>query len=153
DTQSKTKIELRPQLGLLSFTNPALLATSLGSSLFINRQPANAFTVQNAKFDEMDAEVAADQAGIQAQIEAGRRFFEALEKKKIHDELEQLIESRLQRQKKSAALVAQGQATRISQARIELSNLDLERQLDDANAEYQTALVSLASFIGLDAGS
>ena len=40
ETQNKTRVELRPSLGLLSFSNPLLLAANLGSGLMIGKRGA-----------------------------------------------------------------------------------------------------------------
>src|SRR5437870_1648305 len=95
ETQSKMKWELKPQLGLFSFSNPALLATSLGLSLLGNRgQIPSQWSWQTARFDALEAEVAEHQATVEAQGQAGRLFFDALAKQEIRDRLIQMVESR-----------------------------------------------------------
>src|SRR5215210_6314962 len=60
EAQSKFRWEFRPRLGLLSFSNPLLLASSLGGGLTIGRNQAPESVRQNARLDSLAAEVAVE---------------------------------------------------------------------------------------------
>ena len=95
ETQNKTRVELRPSLGLLSFTNPLLLAANLGSSLTIGKRGApTPAALQSAWFDVLTAELSAEHARTEAQAAAARAFYALLEKQEAAAQTESLLAAR-----------------------------------------------------------
>ena len=150
EAQSRTHWEFRPQLGLFSFSNPALLATSLGFSFLPNRaQAPSSWTWQNARFDELDAEVENEQAKLQARLDAAQRFSDALAKQRVCGQIQDAITDRQGRIKEVRESVKLGRSTALSLARVEASALDLQLSLVNATGERDAAQQSLADAIDL----
>lgn len=149
ETQNKTRVELRPSLGLLSFSNPLLLAANLGSGLLIGKRGApSPATLQSAWFDVLTAELTAQRARTQAQAQAAHAFYTLLEKQEAAAQAAQLYQTRREH---SQSLVKMLQAARITQ----LDKLTAETQLltdengaFEAEAERRAAAMELAMLMG-----
>ena len=84
ESMNRRRFQFRPQFGLLSFSNPMVLATSIGGGLSYGKSGApTPFDIQNARLDVLVAEVALERAKVQAQVEASGRFFDLLEKQQV----------------------------------------------------------------------
>ena len=90
ESQSKFHFELRPRVGLLAFSHPALLASSLGSGMLLGQNPPSPWARQNARLDRIAAEIGAERAIMLAEREALRQYFGLMRQQKATDEIREL---------------------------------------------------------------
>jgi hypothetical protein len=75
EANSKRQFTLRPQLNLLSFSNPGLLAASAGMGLLLGERPlASKWDVLQGKFDVLEAEMDEESRLRRAGAEAAEAF-------------------------------------------------------------------------------
>ncbi len=147
----RTRIELRPSLGLLAFSNPVLLATNIGSSLLFNRRTApSAAVLQSARFDVLASELQAHATRIQAQTGAARAYFELLEKQQAADRAQAALGTLRRRSGEIERLLRATRITAYDQVSFEQQLVDLEWQSMEAQAQRKSAAGRLALLIGLD---
>lgn len=149
EAQSKWKLELRPSLGLFSFSNPGLLAASVGSGLLMQRFSApSALTMRNAQLDLLAAEVDAERIRVDAEIQAGHAFFDLLERQQVVEMLRASICQRQKHQGELERLVKTGRMTALEPVAAQMQLLDLEQQLIDVEDQRRAAAIRLAALIG-----
>lgn len=149
ETQNKTRVELRPSLGLLSFSNPLLLAANLGSGLMIGKRGApTAATLQSAWFDVLTAELAAERARTQAQARAAQAFYTLLEKQEAAQQSARLHQARQKHMGNLARLVQAARVTALDQLTAETQLLEAETYSHDAEAQRRAAAMDLAMLMG-----
>ncbi len=83
EASNRRRIELTPQLGLLSLTNPALLAANLGAGLLMKSGGVSPLAILDAKVDLLAAETASRRRRQQREAEVTRRFFEMAEQQRV----------------------------------------------------------------------
>ena len=153
EAMNQRRLELTPQVGLLTLTNPALLATSLGAGLLWRQNAVSPFLILSAELDVIAAEMSLRRWRFQREIDVTDRFFEL---------------SRYQRVAKQACLAASGAEARrrevtaqFSLARLTRADvLQYEREILDRQVEcrqserqMQSAARNLAVLIGVAADS
>ncbi|MCC6540448.1 MAG: TolC family protein [Bryobacterales bacterium] len=149
ETQNKTRVELRPSLGLLSFSNPLLLAANLGSGLMIGKRGApTAATLQSAWFDVLTAELAAERARTQAQARAAQAFYTLLEKQEAAQQSARLQVARQKHMGNLARLVQAARVTALDQLTAETQLLEAETYSHDAETQRRAAAMDLAMLMG-----
>lgn len=149
EAQSKWKLELRPSLGLFSFSNPGLLAASVGSGLLMQRFSApSALTMRNAQLDLLAAEVGAERVRVDAEIQAGHAFFNLLERQQVAGMLQANIGDRQKHQGELDRLVKAGRMTALEPIAAQMQLLDLEQQLIDVEDQRRVCAIRLATLIG-----
>lgn len=149
ETQNKTRVELRPSLGLLSFTNPLLLAANLGSSLTIGKRGApTPAALQSAWFDVLTAELTAERARTEAQAAAARAFYSVLEKQEAAAQGQSLLAARRTHTAGIDKLVKAAKITVIDKLAADAQLLDVESEAYEAEAARGAAAMELAMLIG-----
>lgn len=149
EAQSKWKLELRPSLGLFSFSNPGILAASVGSGLLMQRFSApSALTMRNAQLDLLAAEVGAERIRVDAEIQAGHAFFDLLERQQVAGMLRASILQRQKHQDELERLVKAGRMTALEPVAAQMQLLDLEQQLIEVEDQRRVAAIRLAALIG-----
>lgn len=149
EAQSKWKLELRPSLGLFSFSNPGLLAASVGSGLLMQRFSApSALTMRNAQLDLLAAEVDAERVRVEAEIRAGHAFFDLLERQQVSGMLQASIGRRQQHGDALERMVKAGSVTALEPVAAQLQLLDLEQRFLDVEDQRRVSAIRLAALIG-----
>ena len=149
ETQNKTRVELRPSLGLLSFTNPLLLAANLGSSLMIGKRGApTPAALQSAWFEVLTAELAAERARTEAQAAAARTFYTVLEKQEAATYAQTMLAERRQHASGVSKLLQVSRITALDKLVADGQLLDAETEAFEAESARRTAAMELATLIG-----
>jgi outer membrane protein TolC len=149
ETQNKTRVELRPTLGLLSFTNPLLLAANLGSSLTIGKRGApTPAALQSAWFDVITAELTAERARTEAQAAAARAFYNVLEKQEAAAQTQLLLASRRAHAAGVDKLLRVAKITALDKLAADAQLLDAESEAFEAESARSAAAMELAMLIG-----
>jgi outer membrane protein TolC len=152
ESQSKFHLELRPRAGLMAFSNPALLASSLGVGILLGSNRASSWALQNARLDAIAAEIGAQRATMAAEREALGQYFALLQKQKATDAIRDLVEQRRARLKSVAEKAKAAEATAIDAAVLETGVITLETQLEDAETQEQIAAAALGELLGAGEG-
>ena len=149
EAANKWKVELRPSLGIFSFSNPALLAATLGSSLLMGKRnaPSN-LTMEGARFDVLAADMAAERLRSRTEIETARAFFDLLEKQQISRQLVHALAAKRTKEKELDRLLRVSRVTAVDQISFQQEVLELEQQRIDIDMERRLASVQLASLTG-----
>lgn len=151
DTQNRWRFEFRPSLNLFAFSNPALLATNLGAGLLFNRRTAPGFAaMDNARFDTLAAEVNAETLRVRVRLEAGRQYFELLEKQQLARLAAGMLERRKQSEPEVQRLLEASRITSADSLAFENELLELEWQWLNAESERKAAAARLRTAIGLE---
>jgi outer membrane protein TolC len=151
DTQNRWRFEFRPSVNLFAFSNPALLATSLGSGLLFNRRTAPGFAAMDgARFDTLAAEVHAETLRVRVRLEAAQQYFDLLEKQQIAKLAAEVLSRRKDSGKDVARLLQASRITAADSLSYEQELLDLEWQWLSAESERKAAVARLRSIIGAD---
>lgn len=149
ETQNKTRVELRPSLGLLSFTNPLLLAANLGSSLMIGKRGApTPAALQSAWFDVLTAEMAAERARTEAQAAAARAFYAVLEKQEAAAQAQTLLAARRTHAAGVEKLLKVSRVTALDKLAVDAQVLDAESEAFESESARGAAAMELATLIG-----
>ncbi len=149
ETQNKTRVELRPLLGLLSFTNPLLLAANLGSSLTIGKRGApTPAALQSAWFDVLTAELSAERARTEAQAAAARAFYAVLEKQEAATQAYSLLAARQLHSAGVTKLLQAARITALDKLAADAQLLDAEPEAFETDAARGAAAMELAMLIG-----
>ena len=149
ETQNKTRVELRPSLGLLSFSNPLLLAANLGSSLMIGKRGApTPAALQSAWFDVLTAELLAERARTEAQAAAARAFYAVLEKQEAAAQAQTLLAARRSHASGVEKLLKVSRLTALDKLAVDSQVLDAESEAFEAESARGAAAMELATLIG-----
>ena len=151
ESQNKSKFELRPQLGLLAFSNPLLLATNLGASLLWQRfQAPGSFALQNAEFDVLASEIAHARRRSDVQVEAARTFFELLELQESEERARELHRVWQSETDRAAGLLRASRITVQDKAAFDVALVEIEMDAADFEARRRAKAVDLARLLGLN---
>jgi outer membrane protein TolC len=146
---SKTRVELRPQINLLSFSNPLFLAASLGSSLSINRRTApSPVNMELGRLAVVEAEIGHARARLGAQMEATRQFFALAEARDLVAQACKTWRDRSSGREKMETLIALRKMTKLDLIRLEQDTVALESACVEARAQSQTAALTLMRLAG-----
>jgi outer membrane protein TolC len=149
ETQNKTRVEFRPSLGLLSFTNPMLLAANLGSSLMIGKRGApTPAALQSAWFDVLTAELAAARARTEAQASAARAFYGLLEKQEASAQAQTLLAVRQSHAAGVNKLLQAARITALDKIAADSQALDAESEAFETETARGAAAMELSMLIG-----
>ena len=153
EAANKWKIELRPTLGLFSFSHPALLAANIGSSLLMGRRNApSPLAMAGAQFDVLAADLATERLRVRTEIETARAFFDLLEKQQIARQLQVALELKRKNGQELDRLLRVSRVTAVDRVSFEQEVLELQQQQIDIEMERRLSSVQLAGLMGhLDA--
>lgn len=145
----KARLELRPTLGLLAFSNPMMLAANIGTGLLFNHRTAPSTAVlESARFDILASELQTSATRVHARIEAARLYFDLLEKQEINNRSQKAIAARQERTTEVERLLNASRITAFDQIAFEQELLDLESQAIEARAQRKSTSTRLALLIG-----
>lgn len=146
---NKTRIELRPTLGIFAFSSPALLATNLGSGLLFNRRTApGPAAMDNARFDALAAELSSESAKVRVQLDATRAFFDLLGKQKIAALAAQALSHRRTRRGEIDQFLEASRITTVDQLAWEQELIDSESAWLNAECDRKSSATRLGVLIG-----
>jgi outer membrane protein TolC len=150
-TQNKSKFELRPQLGLLAFSNPLLLATNLGAGLLWHRfQAPNSFALQSAEYDVLTSEVAYARRRSDVQVETARVFFELLELQQSEQGARELQRAWRTGTERVAELLRASRITVQDTVAFDVALVELEMDVAELEGRRKAKAVDLARLVGVD---
>jgi outer membrane protein TolC len=149
ESQKRTRFELRPQLGLLAFSNPLLLATNLGSGVLWQRfQAPGALTLRNAEFDVLASEVACARRRLDAKVEAARAFFELLELQEAESAAQELHRTWEAEHDRVSRLLKSSRITIQDKTVFDLALVELEMEASELEARRKAAAMELTRLAG-----
>ncbi|MBI4876677.1 MAG: TolC family protein [Acidobacteria bacterium] len=150
ESLNKTRIEFSPSLGLFAFSNPLLLAANIGGGLLFNRRTApSPVTIQSARLDVVEAELASAALRVRTEIEAARLYFALLEKQQVAARTRDLRQAQLPRLIQADTLLETGRITAVDRLACEQEALDLEWHAVETEAQRKLAAVQLAVLMGM----
>jgi outer membrane protein TolC len=152
ENQSKFHFELRPRIGVMAFSHPALLASSLGFGMLLGQNHPSPWARQNARLDTIAAKIGAARATMLAEREGLRRYFVLLQKQRATDETRDLLEQRRARLRSVDEKAKAASATAIDLAFLENGVITLETQLEDAETQRGIAASALEELLGVREG-
>jgi outer membrane protein TolC len=146
---NRTRVEFRPALSLLSFSNPWLLAANLGAGISINRRTAPTHQMlESAAFDVLEADLAVERARTRAQSAAVKAFYDVLIRQETRALFSQAVEQGERDLAQVGRLVKAGRVTALEQAATEQQLIDLKIQALDAEAGRRASAAALAELLG-----
>jgi hypothetical protein len=147
---NKTRVELRPQLSLLSFSNPLLLAASLGGSLSINRRtaptPAN---MELARLGVVEAEIQHASRRINAQIDVIHQFFILAQAQGLATQSCETWQQEKAGRERVERLVALNRMTKLDVIQFDQEMIDLESDCAEAGSQARSAALTLGKLAGI----
>jgi outer membrane protein TolC len=145
----RVKVELRPQVGIFSFSQPSLLATSAGAGVVISHRTApGQSAIQSAELDVVGTEIAHKRARIKVQIETARQFFDLLAKQENAQRTCASLQDAKRRQVDMAKLLKNAKLTAVDLVRFDEQVLERQLNCIDAETQQKLAAVQLATLIG-----
>ncbi len=149
ESQRKFKIELRPNLGWLAFSNPALLASNIGSSFLIHRfRRPDSLAMQGARFDVLAAEIGQERRRLDTQVETAQAYFALLDRQQDEERARTLWEHRREDRERISQMLNVSRVTMDDYARFEAGLADIEAEVIEAEAQRNTAAIELARLTG-----
>ena len=148
ESQSKFRWEWRPRLGLLSFSNPVMLASSLGLGLSIGRNQPPESVRQNARLDSLAAEVGVERAAMKSRLEVSRLYFEVLQREEALEHLAQASKAHQDGRRTLDERTKSAHLTAVNRSAWDLRTIGLEADIDEAEDALANAKTSLAALIG-----
>jgi outer membrane biosynthesis protein TonB len=149
---NRTRFEFRPQLSLLSFSNPIFLATSLGASFSVNKRTApSPVNMELARFGIVEAELGRARRRINVEVEATRHFFALAAAKEFASRSCQAWTKRSSDREKLQKLISFKRLTNLDLVRFEEDLIGLESDCVEAKSQAQVSASALVRLIGVSA--
>jgi outer membrane protein TolC len=149
-SMAKRRLEFRPNLGLFSFSNPLLLAATIGSGLTYQNSRVSPQTLEAATHDLLAARIALERSKVRAQIDAARSFFDLVEKQETEKARCEASSLRQQQQQSVRLGLVNGSLTALDVASFQNVVLDAEGGCSDARSQRKLASYRLAYVLGED---
>ncbi|MGI8960323.1 MAG: hypothetical protein ACR2IV_11300 [Bryobacteraceae bacterium] len=151
ETLNRTRVEFRPQLNILTFSNPLFLAANLASGFSLNHRTApSPVNMELARFAVVEAEVGHARRRIDAQIDTTHQFLALAESQDVAARACNGLGMRNQDGQKVKALLSLKRITRLDAIRFEQEVTALESDCLEANAQAETAAIALTRLVGVD---
>jgi hypothetical protein len=150
ESQSKFRWEFRPRLGLLAFSNPAVLASNIGLGMLLGRAQPPAWARQSARLDSLAAEVALQRAVVTARLEATRQYFQVLMRQQARDELIRAVQHYRSSQAVRDERTRSTRVTALERVVWETRLVALETQVEEAETSVREAASTLARTVGMN---
>ena len=148
-SMDRVKVDLRPQLGMFSFSDPSLVATSAGAGIQISRRTSpGASAIQAAQIDVLGSEIAHKRARLQTEIETARHFFDVAAKQENAQRVCASLQDARRRQADMAKLIKNAKLTAVDQVRYDEQALERELECVDAETQRKLAALQLAMLTG-----
>jgi outer membrane protein TolC len=147
----RTRVEFRPQLNLLSFSNPLFLAASLGGSFSVNRRTApSALNLELARFAVVEAELRHGRRRIETEIDTAREFFVLAEAQDAAARVCGDSANRKRDREQIQVLLAANRITKLDAIRFNQALAALESDCLEAKAQANLAGLALLRVTGVD---
>ncbi len=147
---AKRRLEFRPNLGLFSFSNPLLLAATIGSGLTYANSRVSPQTLEAAAHDLLAAKIARERGKVRAQLDAARSFFHLLEAQENEKARCDASSLRKEQQNRLQQGLLAGGLTVLDVANFKNVVLDAEGACSEAKTQRKLASFRLAYVIGQD---
>jgi outer membrane protein TolC len=148
-SQRKWKIQLRPNLGMLAFSSPALLAVNIGTGLLAHRQGRpDRQALRTAEFDVLSSEVANERKRLETRVVTAHVFFALLERQQDEDRVRILLDNRTRGRERMDHMLKASRVTIQDHTLFEAGLTDVEMQLVEAEGQRHAAAIELARLIG-----
>ncbi len=145
----RVKVDLRPQVGMFSFSDPSLIATSAGAGIQVSRRTSpGAAAIQSAQIDVLGSEIAHKRARLQTEIETARHFFEVAAKQENAQRVCASLQDAKRRQTELAKLIKNAKLTAVDQVRYDEQTLEREVECVDAETQRKLAALQLGMLTG-----
>ena len=153
ESQNKYKIELRPTAMMFAFSNPALMAANVGSTLLGGRRGApSAIALKNAQLDVVAAELNAERLKVQTEIGAAQHYFDLLAKQQVARAARAMADERQQKLHEVDSLLKKAKVTLLDRMSVEQETLEMEQYALDAETQRKIAAANLANLAGFEQG-
>ncbi len=147
-SMAKRRLEFRPNLGLFSFSNPLLLAATIGSGLTYQNSRVSPQTLEAAAHELLAARIGLERSKVRAQIDAARAFFDLLEKQESEKARCDASALRDRQERTVRQGLVSGSLTALDVASFRNVVLDAEGACSEAKAQRKLASFRLASVLG-----
>ena len=142
-------MELRPQLGIFSFSEPSLVAASVGAGIAVSRRTApGQSALLSAEFDVIAAEIAHKRERLRVEIETARQFFDLVAKQQNAERTCGSLKEAQRRMGEIVRLVKNVKLTAVDLARFDEQVADIQLDCIDAETQRKLAAVQLATLTG-----
>ena len=153
ESQNKYKIELRPTAMMFAFSNPALMAVNVGSTLLGGRRGApSAIALKSAQLDVVAAELNAERLKVQTEIGAAQHYFDLLAKQQVARSARAMADERQQKLREVDSLLKKAKVTLLDRMSVEQESLEMEQYALDAETQRKIAAANLAHLAGFKEG-
>ncbi|MBV8551442.1 MAG: TonB family protein [Acidobacteriaceae bacterium] len=148
---NKTRVEFRPQFSIWSFSNPLLLATSIGGSFSVNKRTApSPVNVELARMGLIQAEIGHARNRVNAEVNVTSQFFNLAEAQDLRKHNCDLWGKRIADRQKVQTLVSFNRITKLDVVRFEQDLTALESDCVEARAQTDAAKLALVRLVGRD---
>ncbi len=145
----RVKVDLRPQAGIFSFSQPSLIATSFGAGVVVSHRTApGPSAIESGELDVVAAQIARKRAKLRAEIESARVFFDLLGKQENSRRVCESLQDSKRRQVDVARLVKSAKLTAVDMVRFDEQMLDQQLECIDAETQRKLVSVQLATLTG-----
>jgi outer membrane protein TolC len=148
---SHRRIELIPQAGLFSLTNPMALATNVGARLLTRPSDVPTGTLLEAEIAQLSAEIAGQRNKFQREMEVSRSFYDVLEQQSLAEYACAAIEEAEARRHKIVGQLSGGRLTRVDVLRLDQEILDREIECRRAEQHLQLSAARLSPWVNIQA--
>jgi outer membrane protein TolC len=150
ESANRRRFDLKPELGLVSLSNPLLLASSLGFSL-LSGSPSNStrFALETAKVDLLLAEESGRRAALRRRIVVSQRYFELAERQQAAARICGSVPDLEARRPRLLELASAGKMTAVDELRFEQEILERQTGCVQAREQRRAAALVLATTAGL----
>jgi outer membrane efflux protein len=150
ESANRRRFDLKPELGLVSFSNPLLLATSMGFSL-LSGSPSNAtrFALETARVDLLLADESGRRAALRRRILVSRQYFELAEKQQAAARVCGSVPDLEAGRPRVHAMAGAGKLTAVDELRFEQEILERRTGCVQAREQRGAAALLMATTAGL----
>ena len=147
EASNRRRIELTPQLGLLSLTNPALLAANLGAGLLMKSGGVSPLAIIDAKVDLLAAETASRRRRQQREAEVTRHFFDMGEQQRVTAQTCAAVREAEGRREDLGRQLSLARLTRADLLRHEMEIVNRKADCRQAQRQLQLAATRLSAWV------
>jgi outer membrane protein TolC len=150
ESANRRRFDLKPELGLVSLSNPLLLATSMGFSL-LSGSPSNStrFALETAKLDLVLARESGRRAALRRRILVSRQYFELAERQLTAERVCASVPELETRRPQVLRLASAGKLTAIDELQFEQEILERRTGCVQAREERRASALVMATTAGL----
>jgi outer membrane protein TolC len=146
---NRVKVDLRPQAGMFTFSQPNLVGTTAGAGVVVSRRTAPGLGVmQSAELDVLSAQIARKRAILHKEVETAKLFFDLLAKQETAQRACAALDESRRRQGDMAKLVKTAKLTAVDMVRFEEQTLQQQADCIDADTQRKLASVLVATAMG-----